>query len=119
MSETFLRVELFIFLITAMLALTVLARKLVIPYPILLVLGGLALAFVPGMPQLSLDPDLVFVVFLPRGGLGGPQHHSGDQLGGGGDGSPLAGWRSAAAHHHPRRRDAGRGAPCPHRADVS
>jgi CPA1 family monovalent cation:H+ antiporter len=65
MSETFARVELFLFLITAMLALTVLARKLVIPYPILLVLGGLALAFAPGMPEISLDPDLVFVVFLP------------------------------------------------------
>lgn len=65
MSETFVHVELFIVLITAMLALTVLARRLVIPYPILLVLGGLALAFAPGMPVISLDPDLVFVVFLP------------------------------------------------------
>lgn len=65
MSTTFEHVELFIVLITAMLALTVLARRLVVPYPILLVLGGLALAFAPGMPPLALDPDLVFVVFLP------------------------------------------------------
>lgn len=65
MSETFAHVELFILLITVMLALTVMARRLVIPYPILLVLGGLALAFAPGMPALALDPELVFVVFLP------------------------------------------------------
>src|SRR6185312_9914684 len=36
-----------------------------IPYPILLVVGGLALGFVPGIPNVRLDPDLVLVVFLP------------------------------------------------------
>ena len=36
-----------------------------IPYPIFLVLGGLALGFVPGMPTLSLPPDVVLVVVLP------------------------------------------------------
>ena len=35
------------------------------PYPILLVLGGLALGFVPGLPAVGLDPDLVFLLFLP------------------------------------------------------
>src|SRR5437764_1187286 len=41
------------------------ARKLVVPYPILLVIGGLTLALVPGLPTIRLDPDLVFLVFLP------------------------------------------------------
>jgi len=49
----------------AVLALTTIARKLAIPYPILLVIGGLVLSFVPGLPTIHLDPDLVFLVFLP------------------------------------------------------
>ncbi len=36
-----------------------------IPAPIVLVLGGLAIAFVPGLPSVELDPDTVFLVFLP------------------------------------------------------
>jgi monovalent cation/hydrogen antiporter len=54
-----------ILLLMAVLALTAIARKLVIPYPILLVIGGLALGFIPGLPTIRLDPDLVFLVFLP------------------------------------------------------
>jgi len=41
------------------------ANRLAIPYPIVLVLGGLALAAVPGVPDVELDPDLVLVIFLP------------------------------------------------------
>jgi len=37
----------------------------VIPYPILLVLVGLAIGAMPGLPAVKLDPDLVFLVFLP------------------------------------------------------
>ncbi len=36
-----------------------------LPYPIVLVLGGLAVAFVPGLPDLELEPDAVLLVFLP------------------------------------------------------
>src|SRR5215510_945148 len=36
-----------------------------VPYPVVLVLGGLAICFVPGLPELRLDPDVVFLVFLP------------------------------------------------------
>ena len=36
-----------------------------VPYPILLVLGGLALSFAPGLPDVRLDPDVVFTIFLP------------------------------------------------------
>jgi CPA1 family monovalent cation:H+ antiporter len=42
-----------------------LAPRLRVPYPILLVLGGLALGFVPGLPTLTLDPELVLVGVLP------------------------------------------------------
>jgi CPA1 family monovalent cation:H+ antiporter len=36
-----------------------------IPYPILMVLGGLVLSFVPGLPEFELPPDVVLVAFLP------------------------------------------------------
>ena len=45
--------------------LSVLARVVRVPYPILLVLGGLVLGFVPGMPAVELPPELVLVAFLP------------------------------------------------------
>jgi len=45
--------------------LVVLAPVLRIPYPILLVLGGLALAFVPGLPKFELPPEIVLIGFLP------------------------------------------------------
>ena len=42
-----------------------LARQLKIAYPILLVIAGLVLSLLPGMPRIGLDPNLVFLVFLP------------------------------------------------------
>jgi len=45
--------------------LHVLSGRLGISYPILLVLGGLAISLVPGAPHVTLDPDLVFLIFLP------------------------------------------------------
>ena len=58
-------VELVVVLFVAVIGLATLARRLVIPYPILLVIGGLFLGFVPGLPPVRLAPDLVFFVFLP------------------------------------------------------
>ncbi|HLM62909.1 MAG TPA: Na+/H+ antiporter [Acidimicrobiales bacterium] len=45
--------------------LNAVASRIGIPYPIVLVLGGLALGLVPGLPQVELDPDMVLLVFLP------------------------------------------------------
>jgi Na+/H+ antiporter len=45
--------------------LNALARWLSVPYPIPLVLGGLVLGLLPGMPEIELEPDLVLVIFLP------------------------------------------------------
>src|ERR1043166_4977036 len=58
-------IEVVLGLLVAVAVLALLAKKLPIPYPILLVLGGLSLALVPGLPQVRLEPDLVFVFFLP------------------------------------------------------
>jgi monovalent cation/hydrogen antiporter len=52
-------------LVAGVTALTALAPALRVPYPILLVLGGLALGFIPGVPEVSLPPELVLVGVLP------------------------------------------------------
>jgi Na+/H+ antiporter len=45
--------------------LAMLSDKLRISYPIFLVLAGLGISLIPGIPQIELDPNLVFVIFLP------------------------------------------------------
>jgi len=52
-------------LLAAAAALLALAELIRIPYPIPLVLGGLVLGFVPGMPRIELPPDIVLVAVLP------------------------------------------------------
>src|SRR5918997_2013955 len=54
-----------LFLLVTVAALTLLARVLGVPYPILLVLGGCLVGFAPGVPEIELDPDLVLLIFLP------------------------------------------------------
>jgi monovalent cation/hydrogen antiporter len=58
-------VEIFVGMLLAVASLALLARKLHIPYPILFVIGGLLLGLIPGLPKVRLNPDLVFVFFLP------------------------------------------------------
>ena len=58
-------VEIFVGLLLAVAVLAMLARKLHIPYPILFVIGGLLLGWIPGLPQVRLNPELVFLLFLP------------------------------------------------------
>jgi CPA1 family monovalent cation:H+ antiporter len=57
--------ELVLALLIPVAALAALARRLGVPHPILLVLGGLALGLVPGLPRAELAPDVVFLIFLP------------------------------------------------------
>src|SRR5258708_28309523 len=52
-------------LLVAIVILATLATRLRIPYAILLVLGGLFLGFVPGLPSITLNPELILVLFLP------------------------------------------------------
>ena len=52
-------------LLIAIAALLVAAPILHVPYPIFLVLGGLALGFVPGVPSIALPPEVVLVAVLP------------------------------------------------------
>src|SRR5256712_10446488 len=59
------QLEIIIALLAVVLALATAARRVVIPYPIFLVLGGLVIGLVPNIPIVRIDPDLVFLVFLP------------------------------------------------------
>ncbi|MDT5091617.1 MAG: monovalent cation/hydrogen antiporter [Mycobacterium sp.] len=52
-------------LLVAVVGLSVLASRLSVPYPILLVLGGALFGLIPGVPQVELDPEIVLVLFLP------------------------------------------------------
>lgn len=54
-----------LFLLVAVAALTWLARRLDVPYPILLVIGGSVIGFAPGVPDVQLQPDLVLLIVLP------------------------------------------------------
>src|SRR4051795_4995189 len=52
-------------LLVAVAGLSALARWVGLPYPIVLVIGGALFGFVPGVPEVHLDPDVVLLVFLP------------------------------------------------------
>jgi Na+/H+ antiporter len=58
-------IELVLLLLVAIAAIATVARRAGVPYPIFMVLGGLALGFVPGLPRFELPPDVVFLLFLP------------------------------------------------------
>jgi Na+/H+ antiporter len=57
--------ELVLGLLIAVAALVTVARGLGIAYPILLVIGGLLVGLVPGVPRVHVDPDLIFLLVLP------------------------------------------------------
>ena len=56
---------LIIALILAICVLIMVSQRIKVAYPIMLVLGGVAMSFIPGMPRFNINPDLIFLVFLP------------------------------------------------------
>ncbi|MFT4203204.1 MAG: Na+/H+ antiporter [Chitinophagaceae bacterium] len=52
-------------LLFVVLLLVMVAQKLRIAFPIFLVLAGLGISLIPGIPTLSIDPDVIFLIFLP------------------------------------------------------
>jgi monovalent cation/hydrogen antiporter len=58
-------IEVLLLLLVAVAVLALLARRISVPYPIVLVLGGVVLGLAPGLPRIVLQPDLIFLVFLP------------------------------------------------------
>src|SRR5213083_565642 len=59
------KTELILICLVTVALLAIVARKIRIPYPILLTIGGVVLALIPGLPAIHLDPELVFNLFLP------------------------------------------------------
>src|SRR6266850_2173462 len=59
------KTELILICLVAVALLALVARRIRIPYPILLTIGGVVLALVPGLPAIRLEPELVFSLFLP------------------------------------------------------
>src|SRR5688572_21670327 len=55
----------YVFLVIIILALVMLADKLRLAYPIVLVLGGLAISFTGWFSNISIDPEMIFFIFLP------------------------------------------------------
>ena len=57
--------QLILGLLALCLALALVAKRLDLPFAVALVLGGMAIAFVPGLPQIEFEPELALALFLP------------------------------------------------------
>jgi CPA1 family monovalent cation:H+ antiporter len=58
-------IEAMVLLFCAIVGVVLAGRRLRLPYPIALVIGGLGISLIPGLPVIHIKPDLVFLVFLP------------------------------------------------------
>lgn len=52
-------------ILAVMLGLSAVAEKIRLPYPVLLIVAGIAIGFVPSLPGINLDPEVIFLIFLP------------------------------------------------------
>jgi monovalent cation/hydrogen antiporter len=64
-GEHVAKTELILICLIAVAVLAIVARRIRVPYPILLTIGGVVLALIPGLPEIHLEPELVFSLFLP------------------------------------------------------
>ena len=54
-----------VFILAILIGITAMANKRKLPFPVLLVFAGLFIGFIPQLPDLALDPDVVFLIMLP------------------------------------------------------
>lgn len=54
-----------IFILAIMIGLSAIADKIKLPYPVLLIIAGIAVGFIPAVPNIALNPEIVFLIFLP------------------------------------------------------
>ncbi|GAB4022639.1 Na+/H+ antiporter [Spirosoma koreense] len=59
------QVTFYLGMVLVMLLLIILAQRLKVAYPVLLVVAGLVIGFIPGVPMLDMNPELIFIIFLP------------------------------------------------------
>jgi CPA1 family monovalent cation:H+ antiporter len=62
MTENF---PFYLTLIVIIVLLIMLANKIRVAYPVVLVVAGLLISFIPGIPILHIKPELIFIIFLP------------------------------------------------------
>ncbi|HEY0548888.1 MAG TPA: Na+/H+ antiporter, partial [Verrucomicrobiae bacterium] len=58
-------VEAMVLLMCGVIGMVLMGRRLKIPYPIALVIGGLGISLIPGLPPVRIHPDIILLVFLP------------------------------------------------------
>ncbi len=56
---------LFLFLLMIVIGIIMIAQKIQVAYPVLLVITGLLISFIPGLPKIELTPEIVFILILP------------------------------------------------------
>lgn len=54
-----------IFILAVMIGLSAIADKVKLPYPVLLIIAGIGVGFIPSIPNIALNPEIVFLIFLP------------------------------------------------------
>lgn len=54
-----------IFILAIMIGLSAIASRIRLPYPVLLIIGGIGIGFIPSLPPVELDPEVIFLIFLP------------------------------------------------------
>lgn len=54
-----------LFILAVMIGLSALADNIKLPYPVLLIVAGITVGFIPSLPDISLNPEIVFLIFLP------------------------------------------------------
>ena len=54
-----------IFILAIMIGLSAIADKIKLPYPIILIIAGIAVGFIPSLPVIDINPEIIFLIFLP------------------------------------------------------
>jgi CPA1 family monovalent cation:H+ antiporter len=54
-----------IFILAIVIVLSAMADRIKLPYPVLLVMAGIGVGFIPGIPKVEINPEIVFLIFLP------------------------------------------------------
>lgn len=54
-----------LFILALMICLSAVADKIKLPYPILLIIAGIGIGFIPEIPKMEINPEIIFLIFLP------------------------------------------------------
>ncbi len=65
MAKSMENYSIVLFILAIMIGLSAVADKVRIPYPILLIVAGMGIGFIPALPDIEIDPEIVFLIFLP------------------------------------------------------